>query len=239
MSNVADVQVLIAKIQRLAENGGTPEEAAVAASKVQQLLLKHGLSMAQIDLDAGAPTLSGYGHQKYACSGSWKQSLLNSVAKNNDCRVVGLDRGVVDIVGHTDNVDGVLSLFEWLCEELDRLVDLAWRLGGPHEDDYGRPYAPRPWKSSYREGAVQTINKRLTEERRLREQALKGTSSSTALIAIDQKVTDVTRELYPNIRTKYRRINRGAGYASGARDAAGMSLNRRHNVAAGGARRLT
>lgn len=227
--NIDDVMERIAKIQRLAERGGTPEEAAAAAAKVQELLAKHSLTLAQVAMAEGEP-LSGYGHRKYSTGkAGWRRSLMAELARGNMCRAYYISGGeTTEVFGHRDNVQVVIDLYIWLAAEIDRMADVAWSREG-----YG---TVRTWKNRYREGAVRTIAKRLTEERKARETAVAQTS--TALVVIEDKVNAVVVKVYPGMKPRnvYRRVSLGGGYDAGARDASGLTVARSPRIGAGVAR---
>ena len=116
--NLDEVMERIGKIQRLAERGGTPHEAAAAASKVQELLAKHSLTLAQVAMAEGEP-LSGYGHRELSIgSAGWRRSLMFVLARSNMCKAVYIGRKkAMDVFGHRDNVQVVIELYDWLAAE--------------------------------------------------------------------------------------------------------------------------
>ena len=227
--SIDDVMARIAKIQRLAERGGTPHEAAAAAAKVQELLAQHSLTLAQVAIAGGEP-LSGYGHRQHSTGHSmWRRSLMSVLARSNMCLALYLIGGeTIDVFGHRDNVRVVIDLYIWLAAEIDRMAEVAWSREGSG--------AVRAWKNRYREGAVQTIAERLTEEPKARQATVAPTN--TALVVIQDKVNAVVDKVYPGIKRHniHHSVPSGGGYDAGARDAAGMTVARSARIGAGPAR---
>jgi Protein of unknown function (DUF2786) len=226
--SIDGVMERIAKIQRLAERGGTPAEAAAAASKVQELLAKHSITLAEVAIAAGAE-LTGYGHRQQSTGSSgWRRSLLSQIALSNMCRAIYL-RSKVDVFGHRDNVQVVLDLYTWLACEIDRLADEAWEREGSG--------SIRSWKHRYREGAVETIVDHLIEEREHREdrehREAAASNTSTALMVIHDRVDVAVHKVYPVLVSRSRRVAYGRGYDTGARDARKIALGRTARIGGG------
>ena len=222
-TQLEQVVARIAKLQRLADRGGTPEEAAAAASKVQELMAKHSISLAQVEIAAGEEQLSGYGHEMLSTgSASWKTRLLAVIALNTLCKAVQIKRPgappMVDVIGHRDSVKVVIELYEWLSGEIARMASLRWRTEGI----LMRGQRRESWTTAYRNGAVATVASRMNDERCRAERR---SADTATLMVINDRVETVTQELYPNVRASRRvTVRGGPGYGAGSRDAADMQL---------------
>jgi hypothetical protein len=207
-------------LQRLADNAGTQAEAEAAAAKIQELMFAYGIERAQVDIASGLrPT--GYGHQYIHVGESrWKQSLAWGVARNTHCKGVrtrtpeGLV--VLDVIGQKDNVKLVIDTYHWLTRVVDHLLKTApYRRQGT---------GSRQWATDFRVGAVARLIDRMAASRHEAEMAARASNAQvgTTLTVIDDKLREVTRTLYPSLRTARTRgrtyVTSGymAGYEAGA-----------------------
>lgn len=225
----------IRKLLALAANAGTPEEAASAAALAAKLMEAHQIEEAQIQIDAGAEKLTGYGHRPIPINNSqWAQYLISAVATANRCTTVFLKKlrdwngnvlqSRIDIIGHRDDVAATIDTYNFLHARIDAMADVAFRTEG-----YGHGKA---WKTSYRNGAVDVISRRFRTEARKREH---NSSQSNALMVIENRVAEVTKELYPHLGTRRAsaRTSNSDGYMAGRRDGAGIGLSRPVNIGGG------
>jgi hypothetical protein len=189
------------KIQTLADRAGTPGEAAAAASKMQELLFRHNLTM--FDVLSSRPRHSptdGFVNQRVNIH--WKRPvvhlLLANVSRMNFCRTIYMT-GTTDcyVVGMPDDVEAVMLMFDYLFAQVELLVGADWRV-------YRRnPNRPRGvgwdtyWESYWR-GAVDIISDRLQKQRKENEEE---SSQSMALVVLkDQTVRDAYESFHPDRR---------------------------------------
>jgi hypothetical protein len=207
---------MIADAQALAERAGTPAEAAAAATKVQQLLLRHNLDMASVRSNghhrAQAEATEGFQRETFDVGSTtawlteWKQDLLYHVAINNGCRAVYYKGGTsgsvgkVWVVGEPHNVATVGVIQEFLVKAIQRLAVEGWkeakRWTGSHE---------RKWKASFYEGAVWEIGRRLKASRQETEQqaaaeSADGDATSALIVSEQARVDEAFYSFYPHHR---------------------------------------
>jgi hypothetical protein len=185
----------IAKLQELASRGGTPEEAEAAAAKVQALLLKHNLTL--VDVEAR----SGLGEVKMvtlpAFDSIWRAKLLGVVAEAHLCRAVrshGPDGRPVQftILGHAHNLDVVQRVYDWLLDLIPQMAILAY-------ERFVGPYAAgleEVWLHSYRLGVIDGIHDAYQESR-------ESLNDETGLVPIETDVEAALEAAFPE-RSEYR-----------------------------------
>lgn len=120
-----------------AEAIGSVEEAALFAAKVQELLLKHQMTMDELDLNEASDEdrridmehdyFEAWAGKKStsARSEKWERALLNTIAVNHACRVVFTDTGWVKAALFGLNVDRIVVkyLFAILQQAGSRLAE--------------------------------------------------------------------------------------------------------------------
>src|SRR5689334_15056227 len=169
-----------------------PNEAALAASKAQELLFRHNLSMAMVEAATEGGN-SAYVADRFDSGGwmDWRRRLLAAVARNNFCRGVSY-QGTRDvgIVGEPHNVLVVKHLYAFLVRELMRLAELeAAEQPGLSPDD------ARSWKRSFFQGAVRTIAHRLTEQRQ--RDVASDHRAMSLVVRKDQELEEAYRQHFP------------------------------------------
>lgn len=136
-------EALIARIRKLmamANHPGSNEnEAAVAATKIQDLLAEHNLSMAEIGgLEQSGPVVEKREKTQHQRSAMYKyqQDLMRVLAKNNFCmyfleQVPRISNGkmrntmVHVLLGRAVNVEVTKMTYDYLVEAMDRLMPYA------------------------------------------------------------------------------------------------------------------
>lgn len=207
-------------------------EAAVAASKAQALLLKYNLEASQIG--TGRDEASEVERQNYSFEyqQSWLDSLLHGIAKTNLCRVVksseyrtgqqvgnrwvpGKNYRLFYMFGKRPNMEVVEYMFSYLAEEIERLTPKG----------QGARY-----NQSFRLGAVATVYNRLQAEL----QAFQVTPETTALVVTnDQALEKRINEDFPRLTHSKAHAKDTWAYNEGR--AAGNSIQFRKGVAANAA----
>jgi hypothetical protein len=120
---LSDILDKIAKIRALAERGGTLHEAEVAAAKMHELLIRHNLTLDDVQHHAER-TARTVERQDYLYGPHrWKGELASVLAKHNMCRFIyqTWKKGFT-VVGHAHNLIIVEQMYLWLVEEIDRLA---------------------------------------------------------------------------------------------------------------------
>jgi hypothetical protein len=173
----------VRKLLALARDKGTTrEEAAVAAARARELMLKHRLTeddVVEVQSFVEEMELSGDGMMAI-----WRVGLLASVATYFDCTVVRKRslRGAehVKVIGKPKNVDATHTLYTRLVKEIDKLCsqdlkDESRSDGESRSDELrsgsrsgsgDRPAkVTRSMRDAYHRGAAVTIRDRLREMR--------------------------------------------------------------------------
>ncbi len=133
-------------------------EAARAAEKAQELLLKYNLKMADVEAREDVRKVE-VGHTEYiTVNKEWRKTLAHTLATTNFCSMLTQkQRGDVRMffIGRPINVLAVIETYEWLAARLDQMVyDLT-------RADMGERGNLTKWRNSWLIGATQTVTARL------------------------------------------------------------------------------
>jgi hypothetical protein len=171
-----------------------PNEAALAASKAQELLFRHNLSMAMVEAATEGGN-SAYVADRFDSGGwmHWRRRLLAAVARNNFCRGVSYQgTREVGIVGEPHNVTVVKHLYAFLVHDIIRLADIGVKSEHTLDEEESRA-----WKRSFYLGAVRTVAQRMAEQR---QRDIAADEQSAALVVRkDQELEDAYKEFFPNL----------------------------------------
>ena len=213
----------IKKLLNLAnvKQNDSPQEAAQAASKAQELLFTYNLEMVDIE---GINLQVPEGYEKTESilnsnklTNSWKSGLFFGVAKNNFCKAVGHPgERKISLIGKPSNIQIVVYLYEYLEREIERLAT-----------NYVK-YILTKKASSHRNfcyGAMEIIRIRLAWQK---EQNEKASEKSTALVVVkDKELSKEVKKHFPNLQRRsnsIRIVNRTA-YLSGRTAGQGIAIN--------------
>lgn len=232
---LADVVRKIAALRRLAAGAGTPEEAAAAAAKAQELMFAYNIAEASVE-GAGQrstdPTAGFQNHEGVKAASSWEYTLLRGLARANFCHLITSRRTgflVYRLVGTEANVAAVIDTYDWLRSIINRLSRLSAKEAEQSGELAFMRSTPTKWGHGFRVGASEVIADRLTEQRAASEREAKAASAAaaatttTALAIIDNGVKAAVAAFYPNLshaRGRSGGVNswdgRQAGRAAGA-----------------------
>lgn len=202
-------------------------EAALAASKAQDLLLKYNLEMSQIH-QVVEDEVERWNFQTPLIEG-WLSTLMNAVARNNLCRVVqgkGYKTGEFKIghstagkevrefylFGKKPNLEVTEFMYSYLAAEIDRLTP---------------PKKGAKYTTSFRMGAVNIVGERMREELK----TFQSTDETRALIVVsDKAVGEKVKEAFPRLRnSRSSTVGDYGAYMDGK--AAGKTISFRQGVA--------
>lgn len=147
------------KLLRLSQSSN-PHEAALAASRAQEIIDRFKIESISLELDdknaAQMPDepIKDFRADPLDDSGraeTWKYRLASEIAKQNQCKLYSC-RGIC-IIGRPSDATAVRYLFAWLSREIDRLANA-------HCAGYGRNYF-----NNFRIGAAETVARRLAEQK--------------------------------------------------------------------------
>ena len=223
------------EFQKGAEKIGSLEEAANAAEKVQALLIKHNLEMA--DLSTFAPKdKQEIGKMQYRDifaqknEGKWIYSLYNVLAAHNFCKLVlssffdiklRKTNQFVVLVGKKDNVETVRFLGDQLENRIRMLEKKAWGSKPLFVNEKRNTF-----RRGYFQGAVWGIDKQL---KLAKEKAMANNTNVYALVKTsDNQLNDAMQKLFTNLREG--RQSRGSsstmGTTLGFQDGLNMNINK-------------
>ncbi len=223
------------KVRALTESSA-PGEAAAAAAKLQEILLKYNLDMEDIEEDS--PEVDDrYVREDLelgATSGNminWRRILLSGIARSLMCAAFGYQgTPKMVIVGQKHNIEIVRHFYDYLSYEISRLADVTWERARGRTREHGRS-----WKSSFYNGAVDVVVQRLEEKYK---QVSRQDSQTRALaLRSEQDLNDAVGNLIGRVgKNTVRQRHSKSGYSRGAR--AGKKFNLDRPVGGGGANRL-
>lgn len=224
-----DIMGRLARIKTLAENAGTPGEAAAASAMLSKLLMKHNLSKSDI-VDVTDQDSQEYGKFDFdlGSSLSWRKILIQTLADTTFCYTVFNHKGShVNIIGQDHNVTVVKAMYEYLTSAIDRLADQGWK----EVDSYEKQFVSgRAWKNAHRMGSTRTIRDRLREiyQENLAQQKASGDIDSNALVAVRDDLKNAVARYFPRLRSVSTngRVSSGSGLAAGREAGRGVGLEK-------------
>ena len=231
----ADLVQRLQKVRALTESS-VPGEAAAAAAKLQEILLKYNLEMEDIEEESPAPD-DRYVKEELdlgATSGNminWRRILLSGIARALMCAAFGY-KGTprMVIVGQTHNIVMVRHFYDYLSSEIARLADATWEKARRRTREHGRS-----WKSSFYNGAVDVVVQRLGEK--YRQVSERDRHTKALVLRNERELDDAVGNLIGRVRKNtVRQRYSEAGYSRGARAGKRVSLDR--PVRGGGGKRL-
>jgi len=220
---------LISKLKALSTNNSSPEEAALAASRIQHLVDLYKIAQVEFTIEGEDPIES---YDCYCENGvnltKWKILLCNIIAQHNGCRIVwrgGIKLGnfiepaLVSIIGTESNVKTARYIFGYLSREIERLSakalenrNRAWGVKGG-----------KSWSNSFKVGAVDMICYRLNRQR----EDIKA-ESSTAMVLFVSESYAVEEWLRKNMNVRKAKTTATArnmaGYKEGVRAGGDLDL---------------
>lgn len=200
----------IQKLLRLAQSSN-PNEAALAAAKAQELMVKYAVEeadLAQRQGNKAEPIEVERFNLGYKRIPLWLPILAQAISKSFFCRMFYYKYcGDIAIVGRKTDREIMRATFDYLRYELERMCekDFAAYSGGAHG---------KTWKASFYRGACDTISTRLSENMK----KLSDDNAGTAIVLVN-RAKDVDEYVEENIQTRksqsVRRKVSAEGYYSG------------------------
>lgn len=217
----------IRKLLALSEDAkkqGSLAEAANAAAKVQDLLMKHNLSMAEINRDKPSSVdetminilKKAWNHRH----GKWVFHLYKVIAKANLCDIyVHLTKGRerIFIVGEEKNREIVEYMADQIIARLYAMQQYAWRV-------YKGPEKQGTFRRGYFLGATVAITAKLKESF---DKGVRDTPQAQSLVHLkDQAIQDFLAKKYLKKNRTAIRITGQDGFKTGQRDGKDMSISK-------------
>ena len=221
----SDLIQRLQKIRALTESS-VPGEAAAAAAKLQEILLKYNLDMEDIEEDS-SNALDKYVREDLELGVSsggminWRRILLSGIARSLMCAAFGYKGASrMVVVGHKRNIEMVGHFYGYLSWEISRLADIAWEKARSRSSENARS-----WKNSFYNGAVDIVVRRLQEKY---QQVSRQDKRSQALVLRNERdLGEAVENLVGRVRkNSVRQRHSDAGYSRGARAGKRVNLNK-------------
>lgn len=218
------------------------EEAALAAARATELMLKHEIEEAQLGEVEEVEDVEEQEADRTGQRVPWKSTLQNGLALSQGCQMYTSTKWDSDkrkkfvaymIVGQPSKVATIRYMYQYLSNEIDRLADRAYRV--EHRECRASkvdPPSARAWKNAFRLGAASMIYSRLTEQRKKTHAKAKADGQSTALVVVAKAEEAV--ELH--VKKHHPRMGKAAAasYSSGSGYGAGRAAGKKVGLGGGG-----
>lgn len=213
-----------------------PNEAAVAAAKLSELLLKYNLELSDIPekerpKDPFANTATDNEGKRLA---DWRITLASSIARANLCRIV-ISGSTIRWLGRQSNVEVAQYIYTTCADDLQRICDGLWiaiydllKQGGVDKEDriHGKT-----WKADFLAGAANGVKQKLREEM---DQWISENDNVNALITVnDRELANYVRAQYPSLGSRSSGSTMG-GSAYGLGVNTGRNISFKTGIGAGG-----
>jgi len=232
-----DAMSRVRKLLRLAGNNSNAHEAALAAAKAQEIMLRWKLDAVDVTLDSDAPKavdpVRNYYQNDPIDSGKhlagWKAFLIGAIARANCCKPVHCNDGrrgtTVRVIGTQANAQTVAYLYTYISREIERLCKAEMRENA--EAGFGEANG-KAWANSYKRGAVEGVRKVLADlKTRIKTEYA---SNSTALMILSREETALeqfyAQQHFGKARASYSGARDSGAYAQGVAAGRTISVNR-------------
>lgn len=209
----------IAKLLRLSANNNSVEEAALAASRAQELMLEHQIAHADLETEMDDRECELEELVVDSCLDGqklmhWRASLWYGICHGHNCvgytrRGSGQSKSRLTAVGRTSNVETCLYMYRWLTAEIDKLAKKAVAAKSIYDRGDARRFG-----NSFRVGAANEIAQRLRDKQQAVYAKAERAGKSTALVLVKNDTALVKREA-PVLMAKLGRRVRSGGYRHG------------------------
>lgn len=186
---------ITALLEKTVDNGCTVEEAAAAAAKVQDLLLKYNLDMAEIIRAKGQKSEDMISKEgipisihKYTMKG-WRINLMDYLAYFNFCKMLYRQgANVFILIGREVDVQVVEQLYHSISNQLEERCNKEAKAEeevGVIASNWPAPDNTQTWKASFFQAAVEAIRKKLAlEQAKAEQQAQQKAATNTTLFGV-------------------------------------------------------
>jgi hypothetical protein len=173
-------------------------EAAVAAAKLTEMLLKYNLSLEDIPEEQrkADPFGRSYTDQESNRLADWRITLANSIARANLCRVV-ISGSSLQWLGRESNLQVAQYIYETCANDLQRICDGLWYAIADLIKDMPKEERihGKTWKADFLAGAAVGVQQKLREET---ETWRNSAPNANALITTnDSELALYMRQIFP------------------------------------------
>ncbi len=212
-----------------------PNEAAVAAAKLSELLIKYNIELSDIPAEqrAADPFVNRTSDTETNRLPEWRITLAVAVAKANLCTIV-ISGSHLQWMGRGSNVEVAQYIYETCATDLQRIADGLWyALRDMLKDDPSiKLIHGRTWKADFLRGAADGVRAKLQEET---ERWVESNQSVSALMITNSRELSVYKHSqYPSLLR-----HSGGGYSRGSNSyglgvETGRNISFKTGVGAGG-----
>lgn len=214
-------------------------EAAAAAAKAQELILKHNVSEDEIARSGGDYKAEPIGDVPFAhYKGKvpqWHVQLAIALARAFMCKIYYMPGARIHVVGRTTNREAFTVTWAYVRDQIDRLSHEAWAKTGQFQSFSGRGEM-RAWRVSFCFGATHTVSQRMSADMKKLEApgAVINTPEVLALrhsaIVLKSRLDEVTKWVDQNLKLRASagaRVSRSDAYSQGKATGHSVSLSAR------------
>lgn len=213
-------------------------EAAAAAARAAELMLKHQIAEADITVEAEEdPIVNGFLFETKRRVG-WKGVLTLGLARSLGCEaIVSRDGYSVQyrIVGTANAVSAIQYMAPSIINQINELADKSWKNASSSQ-------SARAWKGSFRMAAARTVYFRLQDARETVLADAKEAGQENALIVLDRQAIALKSYLTDLNVGAARRSTAGegsmGGYLAGREAGKSVSLGNSAGELTPGSKRL-
>lgn len=223
------------KLKEGAEDIGSIEEAANAAARIQELIMKHNIRAEDIkdEVDQGpkiivVQTKLGQKHSYSKIEGKWMLSLVTVITRENMCKAVFYPATKTNnsielyLFGTKENIEMVWYLCEQLIERIRHMRKAAYKKALTLD-----PFIKRNgFMRAYSQGVVIALALKLKEQR----QKFTETVSSTALVVVENHQKAVDEKIQQDIggikKTKNKTLKNQMAKNMGFKDGQNMDIHK-------------
>lgn len=238
----------IKKLLSLSESTNE-NEAALAAARAAELMLKHEIKAAQLceEEQEDVDTIKIDESKQIV---NWKANLMGGLANSLGCMFFLQKRrqgGKVvtryNVAGQPSKVDTISYMYAYLVAEINRLADICYRRHALKCRSTRMAAPPaRSWKNAFRLGAAETIGARLKAQREETHKAAEDNGQGAALVVVKdaEKAVDMyVAKKYPKMgRTAGATFSSGSGYGAGKEAGKSVGLGGTSNAIGSGSKQL-
>lgn len=211
-----------------------PNEAAVAAAKLSELLIKYNVDLADIPESAkpNDPFVNFATDEDTRRLAEWRITLASAIAKANLCRVV-ISYSHLQWLGRQSNIEVAQYIYETCANDLQHICDGLWyaiRDLLKNDPDVKLMHG-KTWKSDFLMGAAKGVAQKLREET-LRWQQ-ENVNVNALIVQNDKELAAYTRSQFPYLSTHSAKFSLG-GSAYGLGVTTGRNISFKTGVGSGG-----
>jgi hypothetical protein len=217
---------LLSRIKKLlaltVERGATPEEAATAAAKAQEILFEHNLTMSQVEAATEGSSTEGITQTTVTFTASnkrslrWRRRLHSYIADHYFCDTVYFSSrpSTIVFIGKPSNVEVCVYMAQMIGDQIHKLGLKEYNAANANGSN------PTSTYTAYCLGAVMTVNERMAAQTR------KQAATGNALMVVNTKqLAEAMAKFFPKLgKTRRTRIADGAAFQRGRKDGHSVRL---------------